>query len=83
MAKYIINYHTGVTEEVEVKDLNEAKDLAQEGMSYTQEKVTIESSDGKVITTAYWYGVEPDEDDAVLVNVGEGFYQQWSDELGE
>lgn len=80
MTKYTINYHTGVSEEVEVMDLQEAKELAYNGISYTQENVSIEQ-DGEVITTAYWYGVVPSEDDEVLVEIGGGHYQTWSDEL--
>ncbi|MGA4466002.1 hypothetical protein ACPA2L_25690 [Bacillus bombysepticus] len=83
MEKYIVNYHTGVTEEVEVSDLSEAKKVAEEGIAYTQEKITIETLDGEVITTAYWYGISPQEDDNVLETVGDGFYQAWSDEMGE
>ncbi|MCU4733492.1 hypothetical protein [Bacillus sp. RCC_6_1] len=83
MEKYIVNYHTGVTEEVEVSGLSEAKKVAEEGIAYTQEKITIETLDGEVITTAYWYGISPQEDDNVLETVGGGFYQAWSDELGE
>ena len=83
MEKYIVNYHTGVTEEVEVNGLSEAKKVAEEGISYTQKNITIETLDGEVITTAYWYGISPQEDDNVLETVGGGFYQAWSDELGE
>ncbi|MDA2051623.1 hypothetical protein [Bacillus cereus] len=83
MEKYIVNYHTGVTEKVEVNGLSEAKKVAEEGIAYTQENITIETLDGEVITTAYWYGISPQEDDNVLETVGGGFYQAWSDELGE
>lgn len=83
MEKFVINYHTGVTDTVEVNDLDQAKELAKEGMAYTQEKVTIETEDRVVITTAHWYSITPEEDDQVLVTVGEGFYQTWTDELGE
>lgn len=83
MEKYIVNYHTGVKEEVEVNDLSVAKKVAEEGIAYTQEKITIETLDGEVITTSYWYGISPQEDDNVLETVGGGFYQVWSDELGE
>ncbi|UYX55901.1 hypothetical protein M3Y14_32240 (plasmid) [Bacillus thuringiensis] len=83
MEKYIVNYHTGVTDEVEVNNLSEAKKVAEEGIAYTQEKITIETLDGEVITTAYWYGISPQEDDNVLETVGGGFYRTWSDELGE
>ncbi|MEI5888241.1 hypothetical protein WBS53_27700 [Bacillus albus] len=83
MEKYIVNYHTGVTEKVEVSDLSEAKKVAEEGIAYTQESITIETLDAEVITTAYWYGVSQKEGDEVLEVVGGGFYQTWSDELGE
>ncbi|WP_256942024.1 hypothetical protein [Bacillus thuringiensis] len=81
--KFLINYHTGISEEVEVYNLNKAKEIAKEGIAYTQENITIETLDGEVITTSYWYGVHPKEDDEVLEIVGGGFYQAWSDELGE
>lgn len=81
MEKFTINYHTGVIEEVEVEDLQEAKRIAEEGMAYTQENVTIEQ-DGEVITTSYWFPVPASDDDDVLKDFGDfGFYQVWSDEL--
>lgn len=83
MKKYVINYHTGVTNVVEVDSLQEAKEIAQDGMTYTQENVTIETEDGEVITKSRWYGAAPDEDDQVLMQFGDyGFYQIWIDELG-
>lgn len=81
MATYTINYHTGVTEEFE-GTLEGAKQSALEGISYTQKHVSIEQ-DGEQVTIARWVGDEADEDDEVLVHVGNGFYQTWSDELGE
>lgn len=81
--KFLINYHTGITEQVKVHDLDKAKEIAKEGIAYTQENITIETLDGEVVTTSYWYGVQPQEDDEVLEIVGSGFYQVWSDELGE
>lgn len=80
MEKFTINYHTGIKEIVEVYDLDEAKQVAKEGIGYTQEKISIEQ-DGEVITTANWYGVEPGEEDAVLETISGGFYQLWTDEL--
>lgn len=80
--KFIINYHTGVVHEIEAEDLAEAKQIAVEGMTYTQQKVSIEQEDGEVLATSYWFGVAPDEDDAVLARFGDyGFYQLWDDEL--
>ena len=81
MATYTINYHTGITEEFE-GTLEGAKQSALEGISYTQQHVSIEQG-GEQVTIARWVGVEADEDDDVLVHVGDGFYQNWSDELGE
>lgn len=87
MKKFNINYHTGIEEEVEVADLQEAKEIAKEGIAYTQAKVTIETLDGEVLATSQWYGVEPTEeeieDGMVLEQIGSyGFYQVWDDELG-
>lgn len=81
MGKYIINYNTGIFEEVEADDLNEVKEIAREGMRYTQQSITIETEDGEVITTARWFGVKPFSDDEVLEMIGGGFYQRWDDEL--
>lgn len=84
MEKYIINYHTGVgNQEVEVNDLSEAKEIAKEGINYTQQNVSIEDAEGNTVTTATWYGVEPSEEDEdyVLEIIGGGFYQIWDDEL--
>jgi hypothetical protein len=81
MLNLIINYHTGITESITVSDLDEAKQAAYNGIAYTQEKVSIQTTEGETITESHWYGVEPDEDDLVLVTVGNGFYQLWSDEL--
>lgn len=80
MEKFTINYHTGVTQEIEVYDLNEAKEVAKEGISFTQENVSIEQ-DGETLAVAQWYGVKPSEEDEVLETVGGGFYQRWSDEM--
>ncbi|MCY1103766.1 hypothetical protein [Shouchella clausii] len=82
MKKFNINYHTGVEKEVEVADLQEAKEIAKEGIAYTQANVTIETLDGEVLATSRWYGVEPEENDEVLEQIGSyGFYQTWDDEL--
>lgn len=82
MKKFVINYHTGVKNEVTANDLEDVKQIALEGISYTQENVSIEDSEGNVLTVARWYGVVPEEDDQVLVQIGDfGFYQLWEDEL--
>lgn len=84
MEKYFINYHTGAGNEIiEVNDLDEAKEIAFDGIAYTQSDITIETLEGEVITKAKWWGVIPDEDVAdedVLTTIGNGYYQVWSDE---
>ncbi|OPH62185.1 hypothetical protein BC351_00560 [Paenibacillus ferrarius] len=79
MEKYIINYHTGIKNEVEVNHLLEAQELAFDGIAYTQENITIETLKGEVLSIARWHGTEPDEDDDVLCEVGKGFYSLWSE----
>ena len=79
--EFVINYQTGVKHNVNAADLNEVKEVALEGIAYTQENVTIETPEGEVLTAARWYGVEPEEDDQVLTEIGGGFYQVWDDEL--
>lgn len=79
MKKFIINYHTGVKNEVEAADLEEAKAIAQEGIAYTQENVSIEDEEGTTLAVARWYGISPEEHDDVLEVVGNGFYADWQD----
>ena len=79
MEKYTINYQNGFTSEF-LGTLEEAKLEALDGMSYTQASVSIEK-DGEVVTTSRWYGVEPTQEDhdnnAVLEEIGGGFYGDW------
>lgn len=85
MEKYFINYHTGAGDQVvEVYDLNEAKEIALQGMNYTQQNITIETLQGEVVTESKWIGTEPTEaeEEFVLSQIGSyGFYMRWSDEL--
>ena len=76
MKTYVINYHTGVKNTVEVEDLNEAKEVAVEGMEYTQENVTIETPEGETLLKSKWYGVESED---ALVSIGDGHYSEWFD----
>lgn len=76
--EFIIDYCNGFNETVECADLEEAKSLAVDGMSYTQANVNIKSKDGDLLATSHWYGVEPGEDDEVLERFGNrGFYSSW------
>ncbi|OGX77830.1 hypothetical protein A6395_15250 [Exiguobacterium sp. SH31] len=79
MGTYTIDYHTGVMREVD-GELDQVKRQAVSAIAYTQENVSIRLG-GEVVTTARWYGLEPEEDDDVLTRVGDGFYQMWDDEI--
>lgn len=75
---YVINYNTGVVEKVE-GTLEEVKQRAYEGMAYTGHSVNIEDEEGTVVSQSVWWGVLPEEHDEVLVQIANGFYQEWED----
>lgn len=73
-----INYGTGAGNEYVEGTLEDAKKTAEEGLSYTQEDVKIQTEDGEVVAVLKWYGVKPEEDDIVTAQFGEyGFYGDW------
>lgn len=81
---YIVNLNTGAGNQ-EAHTLEEAKEIAIDLMTYTQQDITIETEDGEVVTRSRWYGVKPSEEDYeaghVLAEIGGGFYTLWDDEL--
>lgn len=86
MKNLIINFNNGFTTEVEVKDLNEAKEIAEEQMGYTQQNVSIETEEGEVLAVSRWYGYEATEEEKeegiVLEEFGNsGFYAIWEEEF--
>lgn len=82
MGKYIVDFNTGVAHELELDSLMEAKTYAIEQISYTQENVRIiDGATNEELTCAAWFGVEPTEEDEVLVHIGNGFYARWTDEI--
>ena len=86
MKNLIINFNNGFTIDVEVEDLNEAKEIAEEQMSYTQQNVTIQNEDRQLLAVSRWYGYEATEeekeDNLVLVEFGNsGFYGIWEEEF--
>lgn len=86
MKNLIINFNNGFTIDMEVEDLNEAKGIAEEQMSYTQQNVSIETEDGVVLAVSRWYGYEATEeekeDGVVLAEFGNsGFYGIWEEEF--
>lgn len=81
METYVIDYGLGNTEEVTVIDVEKAKELAHEGMGYTQRSVWIRDTNGTDVAVSHWYGTVPsDEDeDGVLCKIGDGHYANWWD----
>lgn len=84
MEKYVINYNTGAGNEVvEVNNLGEAKEIAKDGMRYTQMHVNIEDMEGNIVAISRWYGVNPEEvEDADVIEVfgDSGFYSGWEEQ---
>ena len=81
--KLYINHHTGAGNEwVEVDSLNDAKNIADEAASYTQESITIEDEDGNELTRRTWYGYHNVDDESECENPIRfgtfGFYGDWS-----
>lgn len=78
--KYFINYGTGAGNEYVEGTLDEAKKVAEDGLSYTQTDVKVQTEDGDDVAILKWYGVQPNEDDVVTAQFGDyGFYSEWSD----
>lgn len=80
--RYIINYGTGVKEEVEVNDLEEVKEIADEGSAYTQKDYWIEDVKGNELARRRWWGVAFDEnecEDEDPIRFGSyGYYSDWA-----
>ncbi|MFA5559213.1 MAG: hypothetical protein WDA59_07160 [Methanofastidiosum sp.] len=85
MKKYLVNFGTGAGNEY-ADTIEEAKRIAVEQASYTQASIKIElvneddEEENEVIARLPWWGVQPGEDDEVIVDFGEfGFYGEWED----
>lgn len=76
--KYFINYGTGAGNEEVDGTIEDAKRVAEDGLSYTQTDVKIQTEDGEDVAVLNWYGVQPEEDDVVTARFGDfGFYGEW------
>ena len=75
----VIDYGLGNTEEVTVIDAEKAKEVAQDGMSYTQRSVWIRDTNGNDVAVSHWYGTAPSDEDGVLCEIGGGYYTDWWD----
>jgi len=74
-----IDFGTGVAQSG-IMTLDDAKEMAHDEMTYTQEHVSIYSDDGQLLAISRWYGVLPTEDDDVLETFDDyGFYAEWTD----
>lgn len=74
---FIIDYCNGFKKQVNVTDLNAAKKIAYDLMSYTQFDVIIKNEKHEELCVSRWYGVLPDDDDDYLIKIGSGFYDNW------
>lgn len=79
--KWFIDYKTGITKEVE-GTLEKAFSVAEEGMAYTQQSVTIKSEDDSDVYISRWWGMPPEETEPILFGFGDyGFYSPWKKEV--
>jgi len=78
MSKFIINYQTGIREEVE-GTLQDAMKEADKGAAYTQQNIAIEDENGNVIAQRNWYGtISGIEECENVIRFGNfGFYADW------
>lgn len=84
---YIVDFGNGIVEEIEADSLESAMNITDTRIGYTQESVSITSTDGngeKYIRK--WWGVpfDPnlyeDEEDKDIINYGQfGYYDEWED----
>lgn len=79
MKQFTVNYGQGNIEEREANNVWElAEEINQEGLPYNQSSIKILDQDDKEILIADWWGVEPDEDDDILQQIGTfGFFSPW------
>lgn len=82
MEKYLIQYNTGAGN-CSAETLAEAKQLADDGATYTQQPIEI-MSDGEPVAIRRWYGMkyQGNEDDYQEnpITFGDfGFYADWDE----
>jgi len=74
--QYIIDFGTGAGND-EADTLEEAMKIAEEGLTYTLQPVTI-YSDGAEVALLPWFGIEPEEGEVVTSRFGShGYYGEW------
>ena len=79
--KLYINYQTGAGNEwIEVKTIDEAKEIPEKNICYTQKDISKENEKGDIICKLPWWGIEYDSDlaDICTVDFGKfGYYGEW------
>lgn len=80
--RYTINYNTGAgNETIETEDMISLKALADEGITYTQQVVTIDNENGTEVSRREWYsnldGIEECDDPIQFGSFG--YYSDWND----
>lgn|GEM_PF-864274 len=76
MKQLFIDFNTGAGNGW-ADTLEEAMELAEEGLAYTQQPVTVYDGEREVARLP-WYGVEPEEGEVVTAHFGNyGFYGEW------
>ena len=89
--RYIVDFGTGVGNS-SADSLDDAKVIAERDATYTQSSIYIidrnklpddydsDDYDKATVSQLPWCGVQPEEDDEVLVDFGDyGFYGEWID----
>lgn len=57
--------------------LEEAKAEADDMITYTQQNIVI-YKDGLEVTRRTWWGVTPDEEEENIIEIGGGYYSDWT-----
>lgn len=84
MEKYVIDYNTGIKDELEFYGLQDVKEYAENQAEYTQQDIDI-YHDGKLVACLRWYGYPAGQDniddcqDGVDVNFGDFGFYSWEE----
>ena len=75
---FYVNFNTGAGNYKSDLELPKLMEDVEQNLSYTQATVTIEDENGNEVAWLPWYGVEPEDEDAVTARFGNfGYYGEW------
>ena len=74
MTTFKIDYCNGLFLTVEADNLKEATQKAMESAAYTQCDIKIRNERYETIAISKWYGVQPEDWDKPILEIGDGFY---------